>query len=109
MGKHIRTDFLYQNWSPRTQCWVDLFCYIFLFLPGIVMFIVLSWEYAAKSWELKEELMTTWRPPAYHYKTIIPLGGVLLLLQGISEILKSVKLLLTGEDTRQHVEPIELT
>jgi TRAP-type mannitol/chloroaromatic compound transport system permease small subunit len=49
MGKHIRTDFLYQNWSPRTQCWVDLFCYIFLFLPGIVMFIVLSWEYAAKS------------------------------------------------------------
>ena len=109
LGKHIRTDFLYQKWSPRTQCWVDLFCYIFLFLPGVVMFIVLSWEYAAKSWELKEQLMTTWRPPAYHYKTMLPLGGILLLLQGISEILKSIKLLLTGEDTRSHAEQTELT
>ena len=42
LGKHIRTDFLYQNWAPRTQCWVDVCCYLFLFLPGIVMFIWLS-------------------------------------------------------------------
>jgi TRAP-type mannitol/chloroaromatic compound transport system permease small subunit len=110
MGKHIRTDFLYQKWSPRTQCWVDICCYLFLFLPGIVMFIWLSWEYAADSWALREELMTTWRPPAYWYKSTIPLGGILLLLQGISELLKSVKLLLTGVDIRHRdEEPAEIT
>ena len=74
------------------------------------MFIVLSWEYAADSWALREELMTTWRPPAYWYKSTIPLGGILLLLQGISELLKSIKYLLTGEDIRHREnEPAEIT
>lgn len=110
MGKHIRTDFLYQKWTPRTQCWVDVCCYLFLFLPGIVMFTWLSWGYAAESWDLREELMTTWRPPAYWYKSTIPLGGALLLLQGISELLKSIKLLLTGVDIRHREEdPTEIT
>ncbi len=110
LGKHIRTDFLYQKWAPRTQCWVDVICYFFLFLPGMVMFVVLSIEYAADSWILREEMMTTWRPPAYWYKSAIPLGAALLLLQGISELLKSVKLLLTGVDTRYHdKEPTEVT
>jgi TRAP-type mannitol/chloroaromatic compound transport system permease small subunit len=110
LGKHIRTDFLYQRWKPHTQCWVDVICYLFLFLPGMVMFTWLSIEYAAESWVLLEEMMTTWRPPAYWYKSTIPLGAVLLLLQGISELLKSVKLLLTGVDTRYHdKEPTEIT
>lgn len=110
LGKHIRTDFLYQNWAPRTQCWVDVLCYLFLFLPGMIMFVWLSIEYAADSWSLREELMTTWRPPAYWYKSTIPLGASLLLLQGISELLKSIKLLLTGVDTRYHdKEPAEIT
>ena len=34
LGKHIRTDFFYEKWRPRTQCWVDVICYLFLFLPG---------------------------------------------------------------------------
>ena len=45
LGKHIRTDFFYQNWSMKTQCWVDAICYLFLFLPGMVMFIWLSWDF----------------------------------------------------------------
>jgi TRAP-type mannitol/chloroaromatic compound transport system permease small subunit len=89
MGKHIRTDFLYDKWTPRTQCWVDVCCYLFLFLPGIVMFIWLSWGYAAESWDLRD--------------------GALLLLQGISELLKSIKLLLTGVDIRHREELTEIT
>ena len=89
---------------------MDVICYFFLFLPGMVMFTWLSIEYAAESWMLWEEMMTTWRPPAYWYKSAIPLGAALLLLQGISELLKSVKLLLTGVDTRYHdKEPTEIT
>jgi TRAP-type mannitol/chloroaromatic compound transport system permease small subunit len=109
LGKHIRTDFFYERWSPRTQAWVDVICYLLLFLPGMVMFVWLSWDFAAESWDLKETLMTTWRPPAYWYKSVIPLSAATLLLQGISELLKSVKLLLTGIDTRHRKAPGEIT
>jgi len=100
LGKHIRTDFFYAKWSPRTQAWVDVICYLFLFLPGMAMFVWLSWDFAAESWALREKLMTTWRPPAYWYKSVITLAAALLLLQGISELLKSVKTILTGKDER---------
>ncbi len=109
MGKHIRTDFFYARWSVRTQAWVDMVCYLFLFLPGMVMFVWLSWDFAAESWELRERLMTTWRPPAYWYKSVIPLAGALLLLQGLSELLKSVKTIVTGVDARRREAPGEVT
>ena len=110
LGKHIRTDFFYQYWSMKTQCWVDTICYLFLFLPGMVMFIWLSWEFFAESWDLKEELMTTWRPPAYPYKLVIPVSGTLILLQGISELIKCIQTIRTGVDHRYHqAAPSELT
>ncbi|MCU0593111.1 MAG: TRAP transporter small permease subunit, partial [Desulfobacterales bacterium] len=109
MGKHIRTDFFYGKWSAKTQAWVDVICYVFLFLPGMVMFAWLSWDFFAESWDLKEKLMTTWRPPAYVYKLVIPVSASLILLQGLSEILKSVKLILTGKDERRHAAPTEIT
>jgi TRAP-type mannitol/chloroaromatic compound transport system permease small subunit len=109
LGKHIRTDFFYGKWSPKTQAWVDVICYVFLFLPGMVLFVWLSWDFFAESWDLKEKLMTTWRPPAYFYKLVIPVSASLILLQGISEILKSVKLILTGKDERKLAAPTEIT
>jgi TRAP-type mannitol/chloroaromatic compound transport system permease small subunit len=109
LGKHIRTDFFYGKWSPKTQAWVDVICYVFLFLPGMVMFAWLSWDFFAESWDLKERLMTTWRPPAYFYKLVIPVSAFLILLQGISEILKSVKVILTGKDERMHATQTEVT
>ena len=109
LGKHIRTDFFYSNWSVRTQCWIDVVCYLFLFLPGMVMFVWLSWDFAAESWDLKESLMTTWRPPAYWYKSVIPLAGTLLLLQGLSELLKSIKTIISGVDARYREVPREIT
>ena len=109
LGKHIRTDFFYGNWKPRTQAWVDAICYVFLFLPGMVMFVWLSWDFAAESWDMKESLMTTWRPPAYWYKSVIPLSATLLLLQGLSELLKSVQTIATGVDKRQRGAASEIT
>ena len=111
LGKHIRTDFFYGNWSMKTQCWVDAICYLFLFLPGMVLFVWLSWDFFYESWDLKEELMTTWRPPAYPYKFVIPLSGFLILLQGISELIKSIQTIVTGVDHRYKsaVGPREIT
>jgi TRAP-type mannitol/chloroaromatic compound transport system permease small subunit len=108
LQKHIRTDFLSKNWSLKTQARMDIVQYVFLFLPGMVMFTWMSWQFAEESWELREALMTTWRPPAYWYKTVIPLSSVLILLQGLSEVMKSFRTLRTGIDYRQQEAPSEL-
>jgi TRAP-type mannitol/chloroaromatic compound transport system permease small subunit len=109
LQKHIRTDFLSRNWSLKTQVRMDLAQYLLLFLPGMVMLTWLSVGYAWESWELREQLMTTWRPPAYIYKAVIPLSALLILLQGISEVLKCVKTLHTGVDYRDHEAAGEIT
>lgn len=106
--KHIRTDFFSKNWSLRTQLIMDIVQYLVFFLPGMVMLTWFSWQFAEESWELKEALMTTWRPPAYWYKTVIPVASALILLQGLAETLKCFKALRTGVDYRVVGEPSEL-
>jgi TRAP-type mannitol/chloroaromatic compound transport system permease small subunit len=101
LQKHIRTDFLTQHLSLRTQLWMDIAQYIFFFLPGMAMFLWLSWEFAEESWFFREQLITSWRPPAYWYKSIIPLTAAMLLLQGIAEVIKCFRALQTGVDYRQ--------
>lgn len=108
LQKHIRTDFLSRNWSLRTQVRLDIAQYLIFFLPGMAMFLWLSWDFAAESWDLRENLMTTWRPPAYWYKSVIPLSAAFLLLQGVSEVLKCFKTLKTGIDYRHQEAPSEI-
>jgi TRAP-type mannitol/chloroaromatic compound transport system permease small subunit len=108
LQKHIRTDFLTQHLSLRTQLWLDIVQYVLFFLPGMAMFLWLSWEFAEESWFFREELITSWRPPAYWYKTVIPVTAALLLLQGFAEVLKCFRALQTGIDYRK-VEPSEVT
>ena len=109
LQKHIRTDFFSKNWSLKTQVRMDLAHYLLIFLPGMVMFTWIAIEYAQESWALREALMTTWRPPAYWYKTVIPVSAILILLQGLAEVLKCVKTLYTGIDYRAHAEVGEIT
>jgi TRAP-type mannitol/chloroaromatic compound transport system permease small subunit len=101
LQKHIRTDFLTQHLSLRTQLWMDIAQYVLFFLPGMAMFLWLSWEFAEESWFFREELITSWRPPAYWYKSVIPLTAALLLLQGVAEVIKCFRSLKTGVDYRQ--------
>ena len=109
LQKHIRTDFLSRNWSLETQVRMDLAQYLLIFLPGMVMFTWISYGFARESWELREALMTTWRPPAYWYKSVIPLSSFLLLLQGLAEVLKCIKTLATGVDYRTPAAAGEIT
>ncbi len=108
LQKHIRTDFFSKNWSLKTQVRMDIAQYVLFFLPGMAMFTWISWEFAKESWELKEALMTTWRPPAYWYKTVIPVSSALLLVQGLAEVVKCVKTLRTGIDYRTPEAPGEI-
>jgi TRAP-type mannitol/chloroaromatic compound transport system permease small subunit len=92
MGKHVRTDVWYGTWSPRTQGVVDSIMYIFFFLPGMALFLWLSWEYFHDSWLLREtSTFSPWRPIIYPFYFIIPLSVALIILQGIAELLKSLR------------------
>jgi TRAP-type mannitol/chloroaromatic compound transport system permease small subunit len=95
---HVRGDFLYGSMRPRTQAWLDLALYILFFLPGIVALVYAGVEYAGESWRIGEHSnVTADGPPVYHFKTVIPLAGALVMLQGLAEIVRCVVCIKTGE------------
>jgi TRAP-type mannitol/chloroaromatic compound transport system permease small subunit len=94
---HVRGDFLYRAWQPRTQARVDLLLYFLFFFPGIIAFIYSGYGFAAQSWVNHEHsAYSPDGPPIYHYKTLIPATGVLLLLQGVVEVVRCLVCLKTG-------------
>lgn len=94
---HVRGDFLYSSMRPRTQAAFDLVLYVVFFLPGILALIYAGYDYAALSWRIGEHSTVTANgPPIYHFKAIIPIAGVLVMLQGLGEILRCIVCLKTG-------------
>lgn len=88
---HIRTDTFYAAWSPRRQGWVDAVCYLLFFFPGLVAFAVVSWDYFAVSFARGERAVSSpWMPIIWPLKLSLFVALVLLLLQGLSELLKSL-------------------
>ena len=95
---HVRGDFLYGSMKPRTQASLDLALYILFFLPGIVALVYAGVEYAGESWRIGEHSnVTADGPPVYHFKTVIPIAGALVMLQGLAEIARCFVCLKTGE------------
>ena len=95
---HVRGDFLYSSMRPRTQASLDLVLYFMFFLPGIAALVYAGWDYALDSWRINEHSnVTAEGPPVYHFKFMIPLAGVLVLLQGAAEIARCVICLRTGD------------
>jgi TRAP-type mannitol/chloroaromatic compound transport system permease small subunit len=95
---HVRGDFLYRAWSPRRQAGMDLVLYLLFFFPGIIAFIYSGYGFAAQSWFSHEHsAYSPAGPPIYHYKTIIPVTGILLLLQGIVEVVRCLICLKSGQ------------
>jgi TRAP-type mannitol/chloroaromatic compound transport system permease small subunit len=95
---HVRGDFLYSSMKPRTQAFLDLILYVVFFIPGIAALIYAGYSYAADSWRILEHsTVTSDGPPVYHFKSIIPIAGALVMLQGAAEIVRAVVCLRTGE------------
>lgn len=95
---HVRTDSFYGEWSVRRQALVDVVCYLVMFLPFVLVFAYTGWGYFFKSFMTDERFVTSpWMPLAWPFKGMMPLTGVLLLIQGVSEVLKSLHALTTGE------------
>jgi TRAP-type mannitol/chloroaromatic compound transport system permease small subunit len=95
---HVRGDFLYGSMRPRTQAALDLILYIVFFLPGIAALLYAGYHFAEISWRIGEHSSVMAEgPPIYPFKTIIPIAGALILLQGLAEIVRCVVCLRTGK------------
>ncbi len=95
---HVRGDVLYSFFEPRTQATLDLILYILFFIPGVVALTYAGYFYAAESWAMNEHSNITADGPAiYPFKTMLPLAGAILLLQGIVEIIRCVICIKIGE------------
>lgn len=107
---HVRGDFVYRNWSPRSQAKSDLILYFLFFFPGIAAFAYAGWDFAKMAYMFNERSSSTPDGPIiWPFKAIIPVVGVLMLLQGIVEVVRCVQCIRTGEwPQRAHdVEELE--
>lgn len=94
---HVRADFLYRLWRPRTQAAVELVLYFLFFFPGILALIVAGWAYASRSLRyLEVSVMSPANIPIFHFKMIIVAAGVLLLIQGIARVFRCIICLRQG-------------
>jgi len=95
---HVRGDFLYSSMRPRTQAALDLVLYFVFFFPGIAALLYAGSSFAELSWRIGEHSsVTADGPPVYHFKTVIPVAGALVLLQGLAEVVRCAVCLKTGE------------
>ena len=107
-GAHIRTDFFFERWSIKTRGIIDSVAYLVFFFPAIFTLMVVGWTegyYAFTIGETSEQ--TPWRPILWPFKMVVPLACLLLLVQGISETIKSVWAARTGIEL-EHKEKVEV-
>src|SRR5437868_12401132 len=88
---HVRGDVIYGFFSPRAQAAVDLTLYVVFFIPGIIALTSAGYYYAGDSWRIDEHShIASEGPPIYPFKTVIPLAGAFILIQGIVEIARCI-------------------
>jgi len=100
---HVRGDVLYRLFPIKVQARIDLILYILFFFPGMLALFYFGYEIASDSWRYKE---VSWNSPAriqiYFFKSLIPLAGGLLILQGISESMRCILCIRDGKWMTRH-------
>lgn len=111
-GGHVRGDFLYRTWAPRTQATVDLVLYVLFFFPGITALILAGWKYASRSWGYGEvSINSPAGIPIYQFKSVIVVAGILLFIQGIAQVFRCIICIrenrwMTAEDDVEETEAV---
>ena len=107
-GAHIRTDILWEKFSDRRKGWIDLITYVFFFFPALSMILFSSVDDVWQAFQINEKSeQTAWRPIIWPFKGIVPLTALLLLVQGVSEAMKSLYAVRTGR-LYARIEKIEV-
>lgn len=94
---HVSIDIISSRFSKKTQEKLHLFCYFTMFFPFVGIILYYGISFAAESWSMWESSWSVWGPPLYPIKTVIPVTAGLLLLQGISEVIRKILFLSAGE------------
>jgi TRAP-type mannitol/chloroaromatic compound transport system permease small subunit len=101
---HVRGDFIYRTWQPKTQAKVDLVLYLIFFYPAVLALIFSGWKYASRSWGYAEVSVNSPAGiPIFQFKTVMVAAGILLAIQGIAQIFRC----LIAIRTNQWVQPDE--
>ena len=94
---HVRGDVLYRLFSVKWQARLDFLLYLLFFFPGMLALFWYGWEIASDSWRYKEVSINS---PAgiqiYFFKTLIPLAGLLMIIQGFAELMRCYIAMRTG-------------
>ena len=94
---HVRGDGLYRLFPVKWQARIDFVLYLLFFFPGILALFWYGWEIASDSWRYQE---VSWNSPAriqiYFFKTLIPVAGFLLILQGLAELVRCWRAMKSG-------------
>lgn len=107
---HVRGDFVYRLWRPRTQASVELVLYFLFFFPGVIALVFSGWRYASRSWRyLEVSTMSPANIPIYQFKTVIIAAGILLFVQGVAQVFRCIITIRTGAwpKPEQDVEELE--
>lgn len=97
-GAHVRTDILWENFSERTKGIIDATAYGLLFLPSMALLMYVSFDKFLYSWSIAERsTYTVWQPAIWPMRAVVPAAALLLFVQGVSELLKNLWAVRTGE------------
>ena len=89
---HVRGDFIYRTWRPRTQAIVELALYILFFYPGVLALVYSGWSYGIEALRIREVSVNSPSGiPIWQLKLLIPFGAGLLVLQGLAEVLRCIQ------------------
>lgn len=99
---HVRVDVLYGRLGPRGQAWINIAGTVLFLIPFCLLMIVVSWPAVMNSWRVLEMSPDPGGLPRYPIKTIIPIAFVLLILQGVSMLVRQV-VVLRASETREEV------
>ncbi len=95
---HVRGDFIYRAWPPRRQAMMDLVLYVLFFFPGMLAFIYAGFGFAKLSWMMNEHSAASPNGPiVWPFKWLIPIVGVLMVMQGIVEVIRCAICIRTGQ------------
>jgi TRAP-type mannitol/chloroaromatic compound transport system permease small subunit len=90
LNEHVRVDIIYGGRSDRTKLWIDVFGIIFFLFPATAVMAYMGFGFFEASYIRGEMSSNAGGLPLWPVKLLLPLGFVLLFLQGISELIKRI-------------------
>ena len=98
---HVRVDVLQSRWGARQQAWANVLGTVLLLFPFCLLMILSSWDTVHFSWQILEQSPDPGGLPRYPLKTLLPLGFLLLIVQGIAEMIHNLDVILGSETKRK--------